>query len=204
MSLFRTLFGPSKKEIWSQIAYDIGGRYKDGGFWNRDYIQYQYGEWEIVLDTYKRSNGKSSTTFTRMRAPFANRDGLYFKIYREGFFSGVSRFFGMQDIVIGDEFFDNDFIIKGNSEEQIVRMLAGDEIKALIEQQPRVHFEIRDDEGIFRNGYPEGVDELYFQCIGTLKDEEQIKYLFDLFAFTLERLVDIDSAYPDNPNIKIV
>ena len=110
----------------------------------------------------------------------------------------------MQDIEIGDVYFDEDFIIKGNSEHQIARLLEGDEIKALIEQHPRIHFEIRDDEGLFTNRYPEGVDELYFQCVGVLKDEIKIKYLFDLFTFTLERLVAIDSAYPDDPNRRLV
>ncbi|MEM6967472.1 MAG: DUF3137 domain-containing protein, partial [Bacteroidota bacterium] len=95
MSFLRSLFGPSKKEIWSQIAYDIGGRYKEGGFWKRDYIMYYHADWEIILDTYTRSSGKSKVTYTRMRAPFANKDGLYFKIYKKGFFSGVSKFFGM-------------------------------------------------------------------------------------------------------------
>ena len=63
MGIFGSLFGPSKKEIWSQIAYDIGGRFKDGGFWKRDYIRYEYGSWEIVLDTYTRSSGKSKKTY---------------------------------------------------------------------------------------------------------------------------------------------
>lgn len=204
MGILRSLFGPSKNEIWSQIAYDIGAEYRDGRFWERDYISYLHGEWEIVLDTYTQSTGKSSIPYTRMRAPFVNRDGLYFKVYRAGFFSNMGKYFGMQDIEIGDEYFDKDFVIKGNDQFQITRLLAGDEIKAMIEKHPKIHFEIRDDEGIFTKKYPDGVDELYFQCIGVLKNEAQIKDLFDLFAFTLERLVEIDSAYAHDPNSRFV
>ena len=204
MSILRSLFGPSRDEIWSQIAYDLGAEYNGGGFWDRDYISYQHGEWEIILDTYTQSTGKSSVTYTRMRAPFVNRDGLYFKVYRSGFFSNMGKYFGMQDIEIGDEYFDKDFIIKGNDQFQIARLLAGDDIKALIELHPRIHFEIRDDEGVFTKKYAEGVDELYFQCVGVLKNKNQIKGLFDLFAFTLERLVDIDSAYAHDPNGRFV
>lgn len=204
MGILRKLFGPSRDEIWSQIAYDLGAEYRDGGFWERNYISYLHGEWEIVLDTYTQSTGKSSVTYTRMRAPFVNRDGLYFKIYRAGFFSNMGKYFGMQDIEVGDEYFDKDFVIKGNDQFQIARLLAGDDIKALIERHPRIHFEIRDDEGIFTKNYPEGVDELYFQCVGVLKDENRIKDLFDLFAYTLERLVDIDSAYAHDPNGRFV
>jgi hypothetical protein len=56
-----------------------------------------------------------------MRAPFVNKDGLYFKIYRKGIFSSIGRFFGMQDLEIGDSFFDGNFIIKGNNPKQIKR-----------------------------------------------------------------------------------
>ena len=87
MGLLRSAFGPSKSEVWLQIAKDIGGLYKDGGIFGRDVLRYQAGDWEITLDTYTVSNGKSSNTYTRMRAPFVNKDGLYFKIYREGFFA---------------------------------------------------------------------------------------------------------------------
>ena len=32
MGFLRSLFGPSKGEIWGQIAKDIGGRFSEGGF----------------------------------------------------------------------------------------------------------------------------------------------------------------------------
>jgi len=90
MSLLKKIFGSSRKEIWAQIANDIGGEYKDVGFWKGDGISYFYGEWEIILDTYTTSDSDSnvntSTTYTRMRAPFFNRDGFYFQVYRAGFF----------------------------------------------------------------------------------------------------------------------
>lgn len=204
MRILRELFGPSKAEIWSQIAGDIGAYYNEGGFWERGFISYEHGEWEIILDTYTKKQGKSRVTYTRIRAPFVNRDGLYFKIYRSGFFTNVGKYFGMQDIEIGDDYFDQDFVIKGNDEFKIASLLAGDEIKALVERNPSIHFEIRDVYELFTKKYPEGVDQLYFQCRGVLKNEAQIKDLFDLFALTLERLVEIDSAYGYDPKSRFV
>jgi len=203
MGMLRSVFGPSKDEIWSQIAADIGGEFVDGGFWGKDVLIYRHGEWQILLDTYTVSTGKSSTTYTRMRAPFVNKDGLYFKIYREGVFSFMGKFFGMQDIEIGDLFFDDQFIIKGNEPEKIKMLLADTRMKDLIQQQPRLHLEIRDDEGWFRAAFPEGVDELYFQCIGVIKETERLKSLFDLFSVVLMRLVEIDSAYQSDPNVRL-
>ena len=203
MGFLRSIFGPSKDEIWTQIARDIGGQYEDGGFFGRDILRYRSGEWEISLDTYTVSTGKSSTTYTRMRAPFANKDGLYFKIYREGFFSSIGKFFGMQDIQIGDTYFDEGFVIKGNNEEKIRLLLNDPKLKELIQAQPDISFQIRDDEGWFGSHFPEGVDELYFQCYGVLKDEKLLKNLFDVFSVALERLVRIDSAYENDPQVRL-
>ena len=120
MGLLRSIFGPSKDEIWSQIAADVGGEYVNDGFWKSGVLRYQHGEWECLLDTYTVSSGNNQhTTYTRMRAPFVNKDGLYFKIYREGLFSGMGRFFGMQDLTIGDSYFDDNFVIKGNDHETL-------------------------------------------------------------------------------------
>ena len=203
MGILRSIFGPSKDEIWSQIANDIGGEFIDGGFWGfgKDVLVYKHGEWQLLLDTYTQGSGNSSTTYTRMRAPFVNKDGLYFKIYREGVFSSIGKFFGMQDIQISDPFFDEQFIIKGNSPEKIRRLLADAKLKELIKQQPRIHFEIRDDEGWFGADFPDGTDELYFQSVGVIKETGLLKSLFELFTVTLADLVQIDSAYENDPKV---
>jgi len=203
MGLLRSIFGPSKDEIWGQIANEIGGKYEDGGFWRKDVLRLRSGEWEITLDTHTEGSGEHSTTYTRMRSPFANKDGLYFMIYREGFFSSIGKFFGMQDIEIGDPYFDDHFIIKGNNEEKVKLLLRDTRLKQLIDTQPDICFEIKDDEGRFGSRFPDGVDELYFRCTGVMKNEALLRNLFELFSVTLERLVQIDSAYDNDPNIKL-
>ena len=96
----------------------MGGEFIDGGFWGKDVLSYRHGEWQFLLDTYtvttSTGTSTSSVTYTRMRAPFLNKDSLYFKIYRQGFFSSIGKLFGMQDIEVGDPFFDKEFIIKSN------------------------------------------------------------------------------------------
>ena len=186
MSKRRSILGPSKDEIWQQIATDIGGEFIEGGFWDENVVVYKHGEWQIVLDTctVTVSTGATTTatTYTRMRAPFINKDGLYFKISREGFFSSIGKLFGMQDIEIGDRFFDDQFVIKGNSPEKIKLLLADDRIRELCQRLPGIHLWIKDDEGMFGTDFPEGVDELYFECTGVIKETALLKYLFGLFC----------------------
>ena len=201
--MLHSLFGPSKDEIWQQIAKDIGGKFIDGGFWKKDDLRYTHKEWELLLDTFTRSHGKTSSTYTRLRVPFLNKDGLQFKIYREGFFSPVGKFFGMQDIQIRDARFNETYIIQGNNPQKIEQLLNDYALKVLFEMVPKVHVEIKPDEGRFGQKYPEGVDVLYFECIGILKDKEILKLLFRLFTTILDRLVHIDSAYEDDPKLKL-
>jgi hypothetical protein len=109
----------------------------------------------------------------------------------------------MQDIKTGDPFFDEQFIIKSNNRKKLKLFLADPKMKELIQGQPKIHLEIRDDEGWFGADFPEGVDELYFECVGVIEETERLKSLFDLFSVSLMRLVQIDSAYEDDPEVDL-
>jgi hypothetical protein len=203
MSLMRDLFGPSKDEIWSNLAAQIGGQFHDGGFFGRDRVTAQAGPWVLTLDTFSVSHGKHSTTYTRMRAPYVNADGLRFVIYNTGLFSDLGVALGMQDIQTGDADFDRAFVIKGQPEDKIRLLFADNTLKALLYAQPAVQFEVRDDEGWFRSEFPEKVDELYFRRVGVMKNLAELKALYDLFAYTLHRLCHIGSAYENDPGIRL-
>ena len=193
--MLRSIFGPSKDEIWSQMAKDIGGEYIDAGFWSTDdALKYRHGEWEILLDTSSAGDSMS----TRMRTTFLNSDGLRFQIYRGGLFSFVDELFNVggfeigQDIEIGDPFFDDQFIIKGNNESKIKLLLNDATLKQLIQNQPQIFFEIKDD-------MADGTAMLCFECGGIIMEASQLRALFELFTVTLVRLVQIDSAYESDP-----
>ncbi len=200
MGVLRRMFGPSKKEIWGKLSKEINGEYVDGGVWKGDKVVARTGEWIVTLDTYTVSNGKTSTTYTRIRAPFINKDGFKFTIYRKSIFSGIGKLFGMQDIEIGIPTFDNAFIIKGNNKLKVMQLLSDTRIRELMEAQPALYVSVKDDEGWFGAEFPKGVDELYFQAIGVIKDPERLKNLFDIFSEVLNQLCRIGSAYENDPN----
>ena len=136
MSLSEKIFGDSKIFFWTQIAQDIDGKYIDGGFWKTNTLLYKHNEWKISLDTYTTYLNYMFTTYTRMKSLFKNKNNLYFKIYRRGFFWGyngvffrkIGRFLGLQDIIMGDQSFDNNFIIKGNDKGKIKRLLDSNKV----------------------------------------------------------------------------
>ncbi|HWB08747.1 MAG TPA: hypothetical protein VG826_05970, partial [Pirellulales bacterium] len=84
MALLRELFGPSKDEIWRQLCEQISGDFVEGGLWKGSKVQVHHKQWTVTLDTYTESQGENNATYTRMRAPFVNKDGFRFTIYRRG------------------------------------------------------------------------------------------------------------------------
>ena len=99
-------FGPSKDEVWRQLSEEIGAEFVQGGFWKRSKVQAHVDPWTVTPDTYTASSDDSSTTYTRLRAPYVNPDGFRFTIYRKGFFSDLGKLLGMQDIEVGVPEFD--------------------------------------------------------------------------------------------------
>lgn len=198
----RKLFGPSQAEIWSQLGAAIGARHEHS-WWKGDKIVANVGQWTVTLDMYVVSTGKSSVTYTRMRAPFVNRDGFRFVVYRASIFTPLGKMLGMQDIRIGNDRFDDDFVVKSNKEPQVRKLLADPKLRQLIQKQKRIRFEVKDDEGWFGKRFPEGVDELQFIEVGIIKDMHRLEKLFELFAYTLNRLCHIGSAYEDDPRFKL-
>lgn len=203
MGVMRQLFGPSKNEMWQQLSQEIEAQFIDGGFWRGSKVEARVGEWTITLDTYVVSTGKTSTTYTRMRAPYVNKDGFRFTIYRRGLFSDLGLLFGGQDILVGDPLFDEAFIIKGTDEQTVRRLFENAQIRTFIASQPRIHLTVKDSEGWFGPSFPPDVDELSFHVIGVIKDVERLKVLFELFAEALQQLCLIGSAYENDPQVQL-
>ena len=203
MGILRQLFGPSQDEVWRQLCGEIGAEFVEGGFWRGNKVQARVKEWTVTLDTYTVSTGETHVTYTRMRAPYVNKDGFRFTIYRKGWFSELGKRLGMQDIEIGDPEFDRDFIIKGNDEFKVLALFGNPRIRQLIQAQPSIELQVKDDEGWFSTSFPEGVDELYFQVVGVVKDVERLKSLYELFAETLNHLCHIGSAYENDPQLAL-
>ncbi|MBI1853544.1 MAG: DUF3137 domain-containing protein [Planctomycetes bacterium] len=202
MTILRKLFGPSRDEVWRDLSRQIGAEFVDGRWWQRSRVEAHVGEWTVTLDVFVVSTGKSSHPFTRLRAPYVNRDGFRFEIYRKTIFSGLGKRFGMQDIEVGDSELDDAFIFKGNDEAKVRTLLQSAQIRQLLRAQPAVHFQVKDDEGWFGPQFPEGVDELHFQIHGIVKDVNRLKGMFDLFAETLHQLCVMGSAYEKDPGVR--
>ena len=203
MGRLRKLFGPSKADIWRQLAAEVKGRYVEGAIFKTDKVEATHGEWTVTLDSYIVPAGKAMIPFTRLRAPYVNPDGFRFTVYRQGVFTDLGKLLGMQDVEIGHEGFDRDFVVKGNDEGRLRSLFSSAKLRELIDTQKDIHLTVKDDEGWFGPTFPEGVDELYFHVPGIIKDLDRLKTLYDLFAEALDQLTRIGSAYERGPEMKV-
>jgi hypothetical protein len=203
MNSLRKLFGSSKDEIWRQLSAETGAQFVPGTFWKGAKIQATHEEWTITLDTFAVSHGKHTAVYTRLRAPYVNPAQFRFTIYRRDLFSDIAKWFGMQDIVVGHEHFDRDFIIKGTDKGTLLALFAHPRLRELIVAQPQIHLTVKDDEGWWGAKFPADTDELCFHVAGVIQDLARLKLLFELFAETLDQLCRIGSAYEDAPQVKL-
>jgi len=206
--VLRSLFGPSREEIWRQVAARVGGVVHEGGFLSgSSKLVARHGEWELTLDTYTTSSGtgndRQAHTHTRMRAPYVNADGFRFHIRRATVFSGLSAAFGFQDVEVGFEEFDREFVIKGTEPLALRRLFANPTVRDLLRRQPDVTLSVAEDEGWFGSSFPRGVDELRLTTADEVRDPELLRGMFDLFAAVLDQLCRIDSAYEDDPGVEL-
>lgn len=181
----------------------VGGRYVEGGFCRSARVDVTHADWTVTLDTYAVSTGKVMIVYTRMRAPYVNPEGFRFTIYRRGVLSDIGKFFGMQDVEVGDPAFDHDFIVKGTDEGRLRSLFSSVALRELVKRQPEIHLSVKDDEGWFGTRFPDGVDMLTFAVPGVIKDIERLKAAFDLFAMTLDELCRIGAAYARDPEVAI-
>jgi hypothetical protein len=188
------VFRPHKRLIWKQFAARYAADFVPGkGLLDHDAIKVTHDNWAIYFDTYKRGKRK----YTRIRAPYVNRDSFRFHIRRANFFSEIGKSLGMQDVVVGHRAFDKAFIIQGNSEEKLKQFFDNNLIRDLLSYQPGVSLEIRLDQSWSQDPFSEGLSELYFEVPVIVDSLQQLEDLYNLFAEVLDHLCDIGSAYDD-------
>lgn len=189
------LVAASPALAWGRFANEVGGEFVDAEF----KVFASVDHWIIELETFEaidRRSWGSSDIWTRMKAPFLSLDGFSFNVYRAGFFTGVGKLVGMQDIKIGFQGFDRDFVVKGTHEDKAKDFFSNPRIVELIGAQPSIQFCAKQP-----HAGSQGEAELRFQEEGIISDVERLHLLHELFAQSLRQLCRIGSASPESPAI---
>ncbi len=191
------LFRKQKETMWRKLCEEIDADFVKGrGLGKSDMIRAYHENWTIVIDTYRKPK---RPTVTFIRAPYVNRDGFEFRIYRRQAGSNIRKAMGMQDVLVGHKQFDDDFIIQGNDERKLKALFANEFIRDIISWQPQIQLWNEVDKSFAYDDWGQGVSELRFEVVGVISDLQRLRDLYDLFGEMLNHLCHIGSAYEDDP-----
>ena len=98
-------------ETWRRVAAELGINVSAGSGMSRPTLTGTLAGFPVTIDTYVVRSGKNSTTYTRYLVAYPPM-GFDLQLKREHAFSGITKMFGQQDVEIGDDLFDDAFLVK--------------------------------------------------------------------------------------------
>jgi hypothetical protein len=160
----------ARLKAWRELAERMGLTWEPGSLLGHPpYVKGKYRGHELTLDTFRRGSGRNSTTYTRIILFVNNQSNLYLTLYEESVFSKIGKLFGAQDIQVGDEEIDRRFMIKGQPEDSVTRLLTPISLRQKLLEARSVNLEV--------DGR-----ELHFEKKGEESDVNYLQFLFDLLS----------------------
>ena len=128
--------------VWPVFAGHLNGSYIERSYWHSDKASVTYRGLQIVFDNYTEYRTVASTTvqqtYTSVTVEYHPANDFAFEIKRENIVSSITKFFGAQDVEVGDAAFDKAFLIKSNNPAFAKKLLADREVKNAILTQDRI------------------------------------------------------------------
>lgn len=166
----------ARQRAWSELAARTGLTLEPAGFLGlRLCVTGDYRGHTLTLDTFTRSSGKNSTTYTRIVLSVNNTASLRLALYEENILSPLGKALGVQDIQVGDAELDRRFMIKGQPEDVIVSLLTFGGLRDKLLQARSLNLKV------------EG-QELHFEKRGVESDVDRLQFLFDLLSELAEAI----------------
>jgi hypothetical protein len=113
----------ARSAIWRAFASRHGLTFipAEGTWYSRHPVRIEgrLGTVPCAIDTFTVSNGKSSTTYTRLRTTAMEAMPLDARVYRETIFGALGDLVGAQDVEVGDASFDADFVVKASHDDLV-------------------------------------------------------------------------------------
>jgi hypothetical protein len=163
------------QNAWGELASRLGLQYTQGNLLKYPSVTGIYRSRNVTLDVFMRGTSKNRTTYTRIVLEVNNSLQRSMKIYQETIFSKVGKLIGGQDLQIGNEQFDQRYIIKGQPELDVVKMLSSIGLQQKLLLDRTFNFELKGS-------------ELYFEKRGIERNVDQLQREFDLLCDIAEAI----------------
>ena len=176
-----------KPQAWAVLAGAHHGAVQVGRWGRIKSVRVPHGDWEINLDSYVVSTGKTSSSFTRLRVPIRTRTDFRMRIYRENVFTRMAKWFGMSDVPVPDPEIDRQFIVQTSVPSFVNTLVLDRAFARALLTLPTGRLEVAPVRKRGRR-VPETV-ELRWITHGILNDTEKLENALTLVRATLDGLI---------------
>lgn len=196
-TIYRAIVNKDTSGPWRKFAEKHSGEYV---YQCGDTVIFYHKQFKITFQIHTHSTVVGASSYEheyfRAIAEFISPDKLQLKILHQDLIASIGKFFGAQDIEVGDWSFDPEFMIKGNDPDKIQLILSDASIrKMLLEQRDQMlRLEVTDEYGLFSEKAPDGQSMLYFVSKEKIKQAEQLDPLKELITGFLDQLEKTNSA----------
>lgn len=160
----------SARRAWEELAARLGMAYTPGNLFGKGLsLSGSYRGQQITADIFTRYTGSKLRTYTRIVLFLKQAAPLDLEIYSENLFNKVGKLLRSQDIHTGDEEIDRRFIIKGQPEEDVKRLLLAYDLRQKLAEAPALHLKLHGQ-------------EIYYEKRGFETNENKLLALFDLMT----------------------
>jgi hypothetical protein len=160
----------ARRLAWSEVASRANLAFDPGNLWGTgSKVSGIYRGHELVLDTFSTYTGKSRTEYTRVTLTTSNPSGMQLEIFKEGLLGKLGKTLGMKDIQVGDAEIDQNFIIRGQPENQVARLFTAIGLRQRLLETRSLNIKLAGN-------------RLNYQRRGIENDETTLINIFDLLA----------------------
>lgn len=179
--------------VWQQFAVDVGARYLQGEGDSQDTVTIVVGGQTVTLegDVTMIYAGKAfvPVVSTRFVVELPSVPAYRFTMTPADFSSTVARWFGAQDIAVGESVFDNAFVLRGVDPDFVRQLFDDGELRALCLKGFDGRLQRRDDAELWSDPTP-GKDPFELTVPKLVDDLSTLHRFYNVFTRVLGRMPD--------------
>lgn len=192
----------SREAAWRELCRSEGGVYALAAS-GAPRVEIHDGPWTITLDDHAFSEDGVHRHHTRMRAPFVVVDGLSFRLRHRTLWDNLRRIVATDPVSTSDQAFDARYSGEANDPARLAAFLADAKLRNALLLADAREYSIKHREEGFGARLPDGVDELYLEVDGIVRDHARLVSMRAALKRGLVRLVELGSAEARDPLVRL-
>ncbi len=183
MNLFSFFYFFKKDTSFKKLSKELNAKYYFKRKGNIHLLNYEFESFNITLSKY----AARSSVNTRIIVIYTPIKDIQLRIYQQTFLDKFASLLGMQDISIGSEEFDNEFVIEGNDENSIIQILDDDKIKNVLLELHEGSLEIKD----ISKTKSQKIFLMQYEICELISDTAVLKKMIELINLMLDKLLEL-------------